>query len=194
MQYIIKAVTKGGEFFLNSKSQPAASSNAGQWSIDKARNVAKAKSMASDTKECQLISEDNIIAESYVNGRLKDTLLNIQEKVKERNKEEENKETEGKKEKKMTVSQVIEKAQSHAEQDSALLSQTAEKVSQFLDLCDSVNDLLAAFSQKQSLEDGIQEDLLHMIEFSEGVNAPKGYRYYRCSRNAEREEELRRTW
>lgn len=70
-----------------------------------------------------------------------------------------------------------------ADQDRELLEQTMTTISDFLSLCDRAQSLLSTYSQKQAQEEALQEDLLHIIELTENVDAARGYQLYKDLRD-----------
>ena len=70
-----------------------------------------------------------------------------------------------------------------ADQDRELLEQTMTTISDFLSLCDRAQSLLSTYSQKHAQEEALQEDLLHIIELTENVDAARGYQLYKDLRD-----------
>lgn len=180
MKYRVKALAGKGEKYVGKNMQLTNASQAGKWTEEKAKNVAKAKSKSSDISMCYVVGGDTTLTAVYKDGNCQKPANAFSGCV--GNKQKEKKE----KKKDKTLAQAVlneEELATSDDQDQEVLEQTMTTISDFLSLCDRAGDLLRMYSQKQAQEDALQEDLLHIIELTEGVNAAQGYQLYKDLKN-----------
>jgi hypothetical protein len=200
MTYRVKALTKKGERYIGKNMQLTKASRAGEWPEEKAKNVAKARSKSSNISECRVMDGNRELIAVYKDGNCQkpvkasfDCTGNKQESSKMSREKQIHPVSEEPDEDRLdfkTFAKTFAPAApskkefaASADQDRELLEQTMMTILDFLSLCDRAQNLLSTYSQKQAQEDALQEDLLHIIELTENVNAAQGYRLYKDLRD-----------
>ena len=196
-KYRIRALTNGGgEKYVGQNMQLTNASHAGEWTKKKVKNVAKARSQSSDIFECCIIDENTTLLAMYKDGKCQvpvnasfDCAENKQGGGKTSRKKQIHPEPEEPEGSRLDLNKFAPAAPSKeefaasADQDRELLKQTMTTISDFLSLCDRAQSLLSTYSQKHAQEEALQEDLLHIIELTENVDAARGYQLYKDLRD-----------
>lgn len=199
-KYRIRAlINGGGEKYVGQNLQLTDTSHAGKWTEKKAKKVAKARSQSSDIFECCIVDENTTLLAMYKDGKYQpaNASFDCAENLFHLDFDKAFAPATPSKEEldRLDLANHVDldkfaptapskkEFAASADQDQELLKQTMTTISDFLSLCDRAQNLLSTYSQKQAQEEALQEDLLHIIELTENVDAARGYQLYKDLRD-----------